>query len=61
MNQIAKCYGKLLDREINPMNEVLVTVGAYGSLFNAMSGLLEVGDEVNEIPPTTKFKSNKYV
>ena len=23
VNQIAKCYGKLLDREINPMNEAL--------------------------------------
>lgn len=51
VNNIAKCYSKLLNREINPLNEVLVTVGAYGSLFNAFSSFLDDGDEVIIIEP----------
>lgn len=46
VNGLAKCYSKLMGREIDPLNEVLVTVGAYGSLFNAFQGLLNDGDEV---------------
>lgn len=30
VDALAKMYGKLINREINPMTEVLVTVGAYG-------------------------------
>jgi kynurenine--oxoglutarate transaminase/cysteine-S-conjugate beta-lyase/glutamine--phenylpyruvate transaminase len=41
----------LLSREINPLNEVLVTVGAYGSLFNAFSSFLNDGDEMIIIEP----------
>lgn len=51
VNGIAKCYGHMLNREINPLNEVLVTVGAYGSLFNAISSFVEDGDEVIIIEP----------
>ncbi|CAF1010747.1 unnamed protein product [Brachionus calyciflorus] len=50
-NAIAKCYGSFLNREINPQNEVLVTVGAYGSLFNALSSFVSDGDEVIIIEP----------
>jgi kynurenine--oxoglutarate transaminase/cysteine-S-conjugate beta-lyase/glutamine--phenylpyruvate transaminase len=48
-NAIAKCYSnpKFMDREINPLNEVLVSVGAYGCLYNALTSFLEEGDEVN--------------
>lgn len=45
-NAISKCYGKLMNREIDPLNEVLVTVGAYGSLFNAFQSFINDGDEV---------------
>lgn len=51
VSAIAKLYGKLLKREINPLTEVLVTVGAYGSLFNAFAGCLNKGDEVIIIEP----------
>lgn len=51
VNAIGKTYTKLMGREIDPINEILVTVGAYGSLFNAMSSFLEKGDEVIIIEP----------
>jgi kynurenine---oxoglutarate transaminase / cysteine-S-conjugate beta-lyase / glutamine---phenylpyruvate transaminase len=46
VNAIGKCYSKQMNREINPLNEILVTVGAYGSLFNALNTFLEKDDEV---------------
>lgn len=51
VNAIGKTYTKLMGREIDPLNEILVTVGAYGSLFNAMSSFIEKGDEVIIIEP----------
>jgi len=51
VNAIGKTYTKLMGREIDPINEVLVTVGAYGSLFNAFNSLLEKGDEAIIIEP----------
>lgn len=51
VNAIGKTYSKFMNREIDPINEVLVTVGAYGSLFNAMSSFVEKGDEIIIIEP----------
>lgn len=48
---IAKLYSKLIGREINPMTEVLVTVGAYQSLYSAITGHVDEGDEVIIIEP----------
>lgn len=48
---IAKLYGTLIGREINANTEVLVTVGAYQSLFSAISGHVDHGDEVIIIEP----------
>lgn len=43
---LAKVYGHYINREINPNTEVLVTVGAYQSLYNAILGHVDDGDEV---------------
>jgi kynurenine--oxoglutarate transaminase/cysteine-S-conjugate beta-lyase/glutamine--phenylpyruvate transaminase len=48
---LAKLYGNLINRTINPMTEVLVTGGAYGSLFCAMMSNVGPGDEVIIIEP----------
>ena len=47
VNALAKLYGKLLDRPIDAMTEILITVGAYGSLHAAVNGLVQPGDEVS--------------
>lgn len=51
VNAIAKHYSKHLSREIDPIHEVLITVGAYGSLHNAFSALVNKDDEVILIEP----------
>jgi len=51
VNALAKLYGQLLRRPIDPMTDVLITVGAYGSLHAAVNGLVQPGDEVIIIEP----------
>lgn len=48
---IGKTYSRFMNREIDPMSEILITVGADGSLFNAFSSFLEEGDEAIIIEP----------
>ena len=51
VNAIAEMYGKFHGRELNPMTEVLVTGGAYESLFCIIQGMVNPGDEVIIIEP----------
>lgn len=51
MQALAKLYSQYIGREINPNTEVLVTVGAYQSLYSAITGHVDHGDEVIIIEP----------
>jgi len=51
VNALTKMYSKLINREINPMSEMLVTAGAYEALFVTIMGLINPGDEVIIIEP----------
>ncbi len=44
---LAELYSDLLKQAIDPMKEVLITVGAYHALFYSVFGLINPGDEVN--------------
>lgn len=48
---ISKLYSKLVNREINPNTEVLVTVGAYEALYATIQSQVDIGDEVIIIEP----------
>ncbi|XP_056678750.1 kynurenine--oxoglutarate transaminase 1 isoform X2 [Monodelphis domestica] len=48
---LAKFFGKLLEQDLDPQKNVLVTVGAYGALFYAFQALVDEGDEVILIEP----------
>ncbi|XP_060856140.1 kynurenine aminotransferase-like isoform X2 [Metopolophium dirhodum] len=51
VNALSKLYSSLINRKIDPLNEILVTVGAYEALFCAIQSNIEVGDEAIIIEP----------
>ncbi|XP_071822044.1 kynurenine aminotransferase-like isoform X3 [Apostichopus japonicus] len=49
---VSEMYGEYFNRKIDPMTEVLVSVGAYGSLYYALMSHVNPGDEVIIIEPS---------
>uniref|UniRef100_A0AAG5DK90 Aminotransferase class I/classII large domain-containing protein n=1 Tax=Anopheles atroparvus TaxID=41427 RepID=A0AAG5DK90_ANOAO len=48
---LSRMYSGLVGRTINPLSEVLVTVGAYEALYATIQGHVDQGDEVIIIEP----------
>jgi kynurenine--oxoglutarate transaminase/cysteine-S-conjugate beta-lyase/glutamine--phenylpyruvate transaminase len=51
INALAKLYEPHLKHKVEPMTEILISVGAYGSLYCLIQGLVNPGDEVIIIEP----------
>lgn len=45
---LAQFFEKLLGRDLDPMTNVMVTVGAYQALFCCFQALVDEGDEVTQ-------------
>ena len=51
VNAFSKLYSKLLKRDLDAENEVIITVGAYEALFVTIQGHTHPGDEWIIIEP----------
>ncbi|XP_028165953.1 kynurenine--oxoglutarate transaminase 3 [Ostrinia furnacalis] len=51
VQNLSKVYSPLIGRQIDPLNEILVSSGAYEALFSAILGHVDKGDEVIVIEP----------
>ncbi|XP_045510135.1 kynurenine aminotransferase isoform X2 [Colias croceus] len=51
VQNLAKVYSPLINRQLDPFKEILVTSGAYEALFSTILGHVDTGDEVIVIEP----------
>lgn len=51
VKSLAKLYGTLMRREIDPLKEVIITHGAYTALSHATRAFLNAGDEIIVLEP----------
>lgn len=45
---LAKFFSRIVGHEIDPLEDILVTVGAYQALFSAFQALIDEDDEVQK-------------
>uniref|UniRef100_A0A6M2DW65 Putative kynurenine aminotransferase glutamine transaminase k n=1 Tax=Xenopsylla cheopis TaxID=163159 RepID=A0A6M2DW65_XENCH len=48
---LSTLYSKVVGRQIDPMNEIIVTSGAYEALYSTIQGHIDKGDEAIIIEP----------
>jgi len=51
VNKIAEIYGKRLNRNVNPLTEIMVTNGANASIFVLLQALVNDGEEIIAFEP----------
>ena len=51
IHALAKVYGPLFGRDLNPQSEIVVTTGATEGIFATVQALVQTGDEVVLIEP----------
>ncbi|GLV43831.1 Kynurenine aminotransferase [Carabus blaptoides fortunei] len=51
VNALSKMYSPLINRRLDPVDEIVVTCGATEALYCAALGFIDVGDEVIVIEP----------
>ena len=49
MNSLSDLYSPEFGRKIDPMTEIMTSVGAYESLYAALTAFTDPGDEVDTV------------